>query len=143
MIRDQRGAAYVEWLIALPVLWVAFLGSYMFSYVCAADLIVERAASAAARAASVFMADHSSFYQNAGERELFVRAAAQRVAVASPTLDPGSVAVAVTGTRGGFSMLTTRVQATFDCTPFLVGFLCGPDFDVDLTAEASMPYMGR
>jgi Flp pilus assembly protein TadG len=143
MIRDERGAAYVEWLIAFPVLWVAFLGTYMFAYVCAADLIVERAASAAARAASVFMADHNAFYGDPVERELYVRAAAQRVTVASPALDPNSVAVAVTGTRSSWSQLNARVQANFDCTPFLVGFLCGPDFNVGLTAEASMPFQGR
>jgi Flp pilus assembly protein TadG len=143
MIRDQRGAAYVEWLIAFPVLWVASLGAYMFSYVCAADMIVERAASAAARAAAVFMADHDSFYSAPSERELYVRAAAQRVTVASPALDPGSVNVAVTGTRGAWSQLTARVQADFDCRPFLVGFLCGPDFHVDLRGEASMPFQGR
>ena len=145
MIRDERGAVYVEMLIAFPVVWVAFLGAYMFAYICAADLILERAASAAARAASVFMADLESRYpQNGGDaaRVMAVREAARRVSMASPGIDPGSVAVDVSGDQSNWSALTTRVRANFDCRPFLVGILCGPDFTVSLSADASMPFQG-
>jgi Flp pilus assembly protein TadG len=142
MIRDERGAAVAEMAVVFPVVFTFFLGTYMLAYLFAADLIVERSASAAARAASVYMADSATFYTDHDNRLGYVREAARRVLFASPALDPESVRVTLTGQESGASMLTANVHANFECGVFIVSFLCGLDHRVVLHASASMPYQG-
>ena len=62
MLRDERGVAYVETLIAFPVMFALFNAMMLFGYVSTASLIVQRAASAAARAAVVFLPDDPEYY---------------------------------------------------------------------------------
>jgi Flp pilus assembly protein TadG len=142
VVRDERGAAYTETLIALPVVLVFFLGLFQLGYVCTADLIVQRAAGAAVRAAVVFLPDDPSFYADnlPTTREAYVKEAARRVLLASPMFDPGALSVSILGTRSGISTITTRVKTAFDCSTFLVKFLCGADHHVTLEAEARLPY---
>ena len=60
--RDARGAVFVEQLIAfLPVMFF-FLAAWQLMELCAGDLLVKRAASAAARAAVVVLPDDPMFY---------------------------------------------------------------------------------
>lgn len=60
--RDETGAVMVEYLVAfLPVIF-SFLATWQLLEVCAADLIIRRAASAAARGAAVVLPDDPSFY---------------------------------------------------------------------------------
>ncbi|RYZ05493.1 MAG: hypothetical protein EOO73_19780 [Myxococcales bacterium] len=67
LVRHERGAVFVEHLIAyLPVLFF-FLATWQLIELCAARLIVQRAASAAARAAIVILPDDPAFYQGGGE----------------------------------------------------------------------------
>jgi Flp pilus assembly protein TadG len=141
-VHDERGAAYTETLITLPVVLVFFLGLFQLGYVCTADLIVQRAAGAAVRAAVVFLPDDPSFYLDTlpSTREAYVKEAARRVLLASPMFDPSALRVSVMGTRSGTSTITTQVKTAFDCSTFLVQFLCGADRRVALEAEARLPY---
>ena len=140
--RDERGAAYVETLITLPVVLVFFLAVFQFGYLCTADLIVQRAAEAAARAAVVFLPDDPVFYadNSASGREAYVAEAARRVLYASNMIDRSSLKVSISGARSGTSTLTTRVDTAFDCSIFLVQLVCGLDRKVNLSAEAKLPY---
>lgn len=142
MIRDERGGAFVETLIAFPCVLFTFLGVYMMIYMYAADLIVERAASAAARAASVYLADSASLFPSDEVRMSYVREAARRVLFASPVLDANSVEVEVAGDRSGWSELTASVHADFDCAVFLVPVICGLDGKARISASSPMIFQG-
>lgn len=123
--RDQRGGVMVETLVALPFVLLSFLGVYQLTLLYSADLVVQRAASAAARAAVVFLADDPSFHGGDAGRELYAVEAARRVLLAAPGFDPDSLRVSVTGDRAGFSLLTATVQARVRCTVFALDVLCG------------------
>jgi Flp pilus assembly protein TadG len=125
MWRDQRGAVTVETLLALPFVLLSFLGVYQLTLLYSAHLVVQRAASAAARAAAVFLADDPSFHAGGEGREVYAREAARRVLLAAPGFDAGSLAVTVTGDRAGFALLTATVQTRVRCTVFALDALCG------------------
>lgn len=59
---DERGAAYVEFLIAFIPLFIMFLGMVQMSLMYAGDLVVQHAASRAARAAVVVLDDDPQYY---------------------------------------------------------------------------------
>jgi Flp pilus assembly protein TadG len=135
---DQRGAAFVESLIAFPVIFVGFLGLYQLSFVYAADLIMERAASAAARAAIVFLPEHGLGPGDGGApAQAYVTEAARRVLLSSPVFDTRTLKVSVTGDRAGFSPVSVAVEASMDCRGLTL--LCGLDGKVALASEASLP----
>lgn len=142
MIHDERGAAYAEALISLPLLLMLFLGLFQYVYVCAADLIIERAASAAARAAVVFMPDDPNYYEDPSPeaRQRYVAEAARRVLFAAGTFDPESVRVDLGSERGQFTPLTATVHAGFRCGVFLVRAFCGAERKLTLHASATLPY---
>lgn len=142
MMRDERGATYVETLIAFPVVLIVSLAIYQFAYVCAAHLIVKRAASAAARAAIVFLSDDPAYYPDASAetRQAYVAEAARRVLLASAHFVPGSLRVDVSGQRGVFTPLTATVHTRFNCAVFMVRSLCGLDAELPLSARATLPY---
>lgn len=62
---DQRGAAYVEFLLAFIPLFIMFLGMVQMALMYAGDLVVQHAATRAARAASVVVDDDPRFYDGA------------------------------------------------------------------------------
>ncbi len=146
LVRDQRGVAFTETLIALPVVLLSFFGVYMFAYLGGASLVMQRAASAAARSASVFLADAAANYQGNADptqaRLHYAHEAARRVLSASSALRHGSLSTSVVGARGGFAPLRVQLRSHFDCSVFLLSALCGPDGVIELHAESVMPYQG-
>ncbi|HEX4339109.1 MAG TPA: hypothetical protein VH062_24545 [Polyangiaceae bacterium] len=62
LARDTRGAVYVEYLIACVPVVAFFVATWQFIELATADLVLKRAASAAARAAIVILPDDPSFY---------------------------------------------------------------------------------
>ncbi|MCA9607100.1 MAG: pilus assembly protein [Myxococcales bacterium] len=64
----ERGAAYVEFLIAFIPLFIMFLGMVQMSLMYAGDLVVQHAASRAARAAVVVLDDDPRYYDGAERR---------------------------------------------------------------------------
>jgi len=66
----QEGAAYVEFLIAFVPLFIMFLGMIQMSLMYAGDLVVQHAASRAARAAVVVIDDDPARYEGAARREV-------------------------------------------------------------------------
>lgn len=64
----EGGAAYVEFLIAFIPLFIMFLGMVQMSLMYAGDLVVQHAASRAARAAVVVLDDDPARYDGAERR---------------------------------------------------------------------------
>lgn len=141
VLRDQRGAAATETLIAFPVVLFFFLGLFQIGYLCTAHLIVQRAASAAARAAMVYLPDHPGYYQGgAAQQAGYVKEAARRVLMASAQFVQGGLQVELSGDRSIGSPLRATVHARYDCAVFLVGHLCGASQQTTLHASAVFPY---
>jgi hypothetical protein len=65
LARDQRGAAYVEFLLAFIPLFIMFLGMVQMALMYAGDLVVQHAATTAARATAVILDDDPRHYDGA------------------------------------------------------------------------------
>jgi hypothetical protein len=151
VIRDQRGAVYVETLIAyLPVL-LFFFGVLQLADAYAAHLIVQRAAGAAARAAVVVMPDDEVFYGGEdgtpGDRKRAdIERAADTVLRATRRLlaDETNVEldreIAIVHEAGRLrEPVTARVTAHYRC---FVRVFCPWAGLVQLQAAATLPYQG-
>jgi hypothetical protein len=138
VIRDQRGGVLVETLIAFPVLLFSFLGIYMLAFIFCGHLVLKRAADAAARAAIVYLPDHPYYFERGPSKKDSVDIAARLALDASyhMVLD----AVECTPHPDHYEPLRAEVRAHFDCSPFLAGFMCGPDRNVPMRAAATLPY---
>ena len=133
-LREQRGAAYLETLIALPIMFALFNALVLCGYLCTAKLIVQRAASAAARAAVVFLPDDPEYYdrndaksgRKSASKEACVKQAARHVLMASPffLVDDANLDVKIEGAKKHFSATKVTVRAKYDCSSFLGAFLC-------------------
>lgn len=135
---DTRGAVFVEQLIAfLPVIFF-FLASWQLMELCAGDLMVKRAASAAVRAAVVVLPDDPRFYGGvpvnsfAGGRKRDIELAAAMILAVSPHFsDDFSVTLS---NASGNQPLTATVRAPFHCFAGWVSLVCG---GASRTLEAS------
>jgi hypothetical protein len=143
--RDTSGAVFVEHIIAyLPVMFF-FLATWQLIELCAAHLIIKRAASAAARAAAVVLPDDPAFYGGQpkdafdGQRKQDVELAAALILATSPHFASG-FEVQVAG-ASGTGPLTTTVSANFHCFAGWVSLVCGGD-SRRLTARATSAYQG-
>ncbi len=65
LMDDNRGAAYVEFLLAFIPLFILFLGMVQMALMYAGDLVVQHAATRAARAAAVVIDDDPQYYDGA------------------------------------------------------------------------------
>jgi hypothetical protein len=70
LLGDQRGAVYVEFLLAFIPLFFMFLGMLQMGLLYGASLVVQHSANVAARAAMVVMDDDPQYYDDEGRREL-------------------------------------------------------------------------
>lgn len=130
--RDRRGGVSVETLVALPIVLLCFLGVYQLTLIYSAHLVMQRAASAAVRAAAVFLADGD------GEGgEIYAAEAARRVLLAAPGFNAASLSVTVSGDRANFGLLTANVKARMRCTVFALEALCGGG--PQLSGHAALP----
>lgn len=148
MIRrlDSAGAVAVEYLIAfLPVMWF-FASTWQIADLYAAHLIVQRAASAAGRAASVVLPDDPFYYGGAaindysGVRKAQIELAANLVLQASSKI-LASPQVSIEGASGN-GPLTATVRARYRCIPGWGSLVCGADGVQTLSAAARYPYHG-
>jgi hypothetical protein len=151
----RRGSAYVEALIAIPVLFLVFGSVFTFVHLAAAHLIAQRAASAAARAAVVFMPDDPVYYAACGggdackdfvepggqaAKEACVKQAALRVLTAARMFkldDPATVKVAWNQAKE-WEKVTVTLRAQYDCSRFIGAILCGPDGVAEIAAASTL-----
>jgi hypothetical protein len=135
VLRDQRGAIFIEALMVyLPVAFFFFL-TWQIGELAAADLVLARAASAASREAVVVLADDPRFYAGeavldtqGGRRRAAIEAIARRVLRAAPEFDPSSLELElelVAGAEADVLLLDTRVRADFRCMGSLSFIVCG------------------
>jgi hypothetical protein len=140
------GAVMVEFLVAyLPVL-IAFLAFWQLGELLVAQMIVERAASAAGRAAVVVLPDDPAFYSGetvelfSGERQREIRLAAGMMLAASPHLSE-NFTVAIDGDPGtsdSVGELTVTLNAEFRCNR--LKFVCGTDGVATLSSNSQHTY---
>lgn len=145
--RDQRGAVFVEHMIAyLPVMFF-FLATWQLMELCAAHLILKRAASAAARAAVVVLPDDPAYYDGvpkdsfAGKRKEDIEMAAAMVLATSPHFS-SDVTVEISSSMKGGEPLTATVKAKFYCFAGWVSLVCGPTGVRELSAKSIYAYQG-
>ncbi len=146
---SESGAVMVEFLIAyLPVL-VAFLMFWQLGELLVAQLVVERASSAAGRAAIVVLPDDPAFYAGQaqaaydGQRKREVRLAAGMMLAASPHLSENfNVDVQNIPAQGDDSVqeLAVEVDAEFRCNR--LRWVCGADGVTVLKASSQHTYHG-
>lgn len=156
LVSDRRGAVILETLIAfLPILFF-FLGICSAADGYAHYLIVQRAASAAARAAVVVLPDHQGHYANTPlhryerQRKRDIERAAQLVLDHSELFRGGRRSVRLVGYRpprprqkgAPSEPITVAVTAEYKCVLPLLNLVCGRARRLDLTAQASLPYQG-
>jgi hypothetical protein len=146
LARAREGAIAVEYLVAfLPVMFF-FASVWQIADLYAGHLVVQRAASAAGRAASVVIPDDPFYYggQQAntygGMRQRHVELSALLVLDASSRI-LANPQIQIDG-ASGTGPLTARVTARFRCFPGWGVFVCGPDGTRTLTASARYPYHG-
>lgn len=142
---ETRGVIFVEHLIAyLPVMFF-FMATWQLIEMCAAHLVLKRAASAAARAAVVVLPDDPAYYGDVpkdkfqGKRQEDVKLAAALVLGVNPHF--GDFDVDVTETTGS-QPLTATVRANFYCFAGWASLVCGPGGARLLTAKSTYAYQG-
>jgi hypothetical protein len=70
LARDEHGAAYVEFLLVFPPIFMMFLGMIQAAMMYAANLVVTHAATTASRAAVVVLDDNESAYGDEARNDL-------------------------------------------------------------------------
>jgi len=144
---DQRGAVFVEQLIAyMPVLFF-FMATWQLIDLCAAHLILQRAASAGARAAVVVLPDDPAFYEGvakdsfSGKRKEDIELAVALVLATNPHFSSDFKVEVPSGLKGA-APLTATVKAKFHCFAGWVSLVCGPTGVRELTAKSVYAYQG-
>ena len=119
VLRSSEGAVFVEQLIALLPTLFFFLATWQLLELCAADLVVKRAANAAARAAIVVLPDDPMFYGGTpvnsftGARKYDIELSAAMILSTAPQLS-ADFAVEISPASGN-QPLTATVTAPFHC----------------------------
>jgi hypothetical protein len=147
-ISDQRGAVFVEHIIAfLPVMFF-FLATWQLIELCAAHLVMRRAASAAARAAVVVLPDDPYNYPGVdphvydGARKADIENAAALVLMSNPHISPDfDLRIEHPGEDDPHGPLTARLSASFHCFAGWVSLVCVGN-SRRLTTEATYAYQG-
>jgi hypothetical protein len=145
---DERGSTYLETLIALPVLFAAFVTLMTFGRLAVGHVIAQRAASAGARAAVVILPDDPAYYgsEGAATKEECVTEAVRRVLRVMPMFHTDDVRVEISGSKSVWSPTTVRVYANYDCHTFIGSnsffaiWLCGRSRVATFKTEATLAY---
>lgn len=146
--RGQRGAVYVEFLIVyIPVL-LTFFSVWQLGELASANLVVKRATTAAARAATVVLPDDPDFYGGTpvdtygGARADDIQLAAGLVLMAAPQITDMSLDVNTYPYAGRERLVSVRLSAEYHCLGAAIAVVCGLDGKVDLTSETIQAYHG-
>lgn len=114
--RDQRGAAYAEFLIAFPAMFTVFLVLVQLGLIYAARLGVAHASVRAARAAVVVLPDDPRFYD--GERINRLSHSESGSNSAAASFDVLGFAGGMPGGRGSTRLRAIRSAAMMPLIPF-------------------------
>jgi hypothetical protein len=136
-----RGVVSLELVVALLPVLLLGAGAWHVLELRAGELVVRRAADAAARAAAVVLADDPMFYAGervgryAGARKAEIERAAALVLASSPGFR--ALPRVELGADPGAGLLDVRVSARFET--WLLGW---PQVGRTLVASADAPYQG-
>lgn len=144
----ERGAVFVEKLIAYLPLLIAFFAAWELAELAAARLVVQRASSAAGRAAAVVLADDPIFYEGEpvgsfdGARRADIELAAGMVLSSLPRLNADfEVDIADTLSLTGLGApLEVTVSAHYECST--LSLFCAGGDTIPLTATTTHAYQG-
>jgi hypothetical protein len=156
VIRDKRGAIYVEFLIAFLPIFILFLSLVQLTLIETANLVAKHAAVCAARAAIVVLGDDPQAYGgDQVERAEGQRLADIKLAATAPlwSIDPlPDVDVKLPSSAGGTDSKTAfwrddtvhvRLEYRFPCkVPLAKNLVCGLLARHTLVTEAAMPNQG-
>jgi hypothetical protein len=157
LVRDARGAIYVEFLIAFMPILTMFLGIVQIADLHQARLIVSHAAMVGARAAVVVIPDDGQFYENSqpgtvdGKRKQAIVKAVSIPLRASRSITELRVTFPTTAggsddktTYGRDDLVRVKVEARYQCRVPLVNRMVCPDKSSTrtMTAEAALPNNG-
>ncbi|HQY60503.1 MAG: pilus assembly protein [Myxococcales bacterium] len=143
LLHDRRGAALVEFVIAVVPLLTTFFSFVQVAKIYTVNLGVQHAAITAARAAIVMVKKPT----NPGEKGSNTDVKQAAGLALSPWITSGSVSNVSVSVQDGSSMsdvygpVRVRVQATYSCTVPMGRLIC-PGSRKILTAEATMPNQG-
>ena len=148
LLRDTRGAVYVEFLAVFLPLFMCFLALVQLIFVQTASLVTNHAAMTAVRAAVVVIHDDPAAYGGVAEGSVsgarltdIQRAAEIPLAALGP--EGQGVTVDVGGSYGRNEKVTVTVTYDYKCrVPGGALIVCGPDGIKTLAAVASMPNQG-
>lgn len=149
LLRDARGAVYVEFLIAFFPLFFFFLALVQLAFVTSANLITKHSAVTAARAAVVVLYDDPKRYggepvgRATGKRREDIERAA-RIPLSTMGLELGAVKVDMAENVGRDEPVTVKVEYDYHCqVPWGRSVVCG--FFTNrkkLKGEATLPNQG-
>ncbi len=149
MVRDKRGAVYVEFLIAFLPIFFFFLALVQLAFVQTANLIVKHAASKAVRAAAVVLPDDPKYYGDVpvgsftGQRKTDIERAAQIPLGTMGLIEAAAAKVTIDGLYSRNAMLTAKIEYQYHCkVPWGRFAVCGFTNFKKLTAQASMTAQG-
>ncbi|HRG95020.1 MAG TPA: pilus assembly protein [Polyangiaceae bacterium] len=144
LLHDRRGAALVEFVIAVVPMLTTFFGFVQVAKIYTANLGVQHAAITAARAAVVMVKKPTNPGENGSNTD--VKQAAGLAL--SPWITSGSisnVSVSVTDQSSMsdvYAPVRVSVQATYRCGVPMMGRVICPGSRKVLQAEATMPNQG-
>jgi hypothetical protein len=150
LLGDRRGSVGTEFIVAFGPLTLFFFAIWQESLLTSGQSLTQHAAIAAARSATVVLADDPARYGGSPantvspQRADAVRAAAVR-ALGPLVFDDtvSDVQVTFPGTSGPLQPgqdVTVRVTATFQCAlPLVRSILCDAGGSTRLVADATLP----
>ena len=148
---DRRGSVILESLSALVPVSVFFVVLCQLMDLYVHRLLLQRAASAAVRAAVVVLPDDGAHYGDPdnhalhrfmGGRKAAVEAAAGLVMAASPSFRAQTTQLRRHRQPGRSSELQLDLFAEYSCFLPTVGLICGLDGKLQLHARARLAYQG-
>jgi Flp pilus assembly protein TadG len=148
LLRDTRGAVYVEFLAVFLPLFMFFLSLIQLIFVQTASIITQHSAMTAVRAAAVVVHDDPAAYGGVAEGNVsgarltdIQRAAEIPLAALGP--EGQGVTVDIAGSYTRDQVITVTVNYDYKCrVPGGALVVCGTSGIKKLAAQASMPNQG-
>ena len=150
LFRDRRGSVATELIVAFGPLTLFFFAIWQEALLTSGQSLTQHAAIAAARSATVVLADDPARYGGSAANSVSPQRAAAVRAAAVRALSPlvfddtvSDVQVTFPGTTGPLQPgqdVTVRVTATFQCAlPLVRSILCDAGGSTRLVADATLP----
>lgn len=146
-VKNQRGVVYLEMLIGFLPVFLFFLGTLQVADASVAHLVIEHAATAAARATVVVMPDDGAYYNDEDNahvdefgdyRQSDIERAADTILAANPRLDSSFANTWPDKLKyADREVVTTTVTAPYRC---LVPLFC--PVELVMSASAQLIYQG-